>query len=93
MKVDDKVSWESHGPRGYTVKYGVIVQVVPPGELPRETEFIARGLRFMYGYGREADIGTPRKNESYLVEVPGKTAKAMPKLYWPRVSQLKLQTP
>ena len=30
-----------------------------------------------------------RKGESYLVEVPGKTSKAQPKLYWPVVSLLK----
>lgn len=89
FKVGDKVHWESHGPRGYTIKNGIVVQVVPAGELPREYEFIARNVRFMYGYGRETDIGNPRKSESYLVEVlGGKTGAAATRLYWPHVSKL-----
>jgi len=96
LKVGDKVHWESQAASSWTVKRGTVVAIVPPGKLPHQTDFGKANRHDCYdisyiflNYTRMYDSIIPRKHESYLIEVPGgKTAKAMPRLYWPRASQL-----
>jgi len=89
MKVGDLVEWESQAAAYWTTKAGKIVAIVPDDVNPLKTGF---GRKAYYeNTHRIMFDGGYRPHKSYLVEVPGgKTAKAMPKLYWPRVNQLKL---
>ncbi len=98
FKVGDKVKWESQAAASWTIKRGKIVAIVPKGISPRHTDFgkvnnldVAFGRTVAPNYRVMFD-GWPRNHESYLVEVPGgKTSKAMPRLYWPFASKLKLE--
>ncbi len=100
FKVGDKVAWESQAAASWTVKRGKVVAVVPAGILPRDTDFGKAEKRtsrwgyanYFLGHKVKFDSVIPRNHKSYLVEVPGgKTAKAMPRLYWPHASKLKLE--
>lgn len=76
FKIGDTVAWTSSASGGTTSKSGTIVQVVPIGSRP----------------GREWGLdapGSPRDHISYVVAVKvGKTDKAKPRHYWPRVAAL-----
>ena len=75
FRLGDKVQWRSQA-GGYTVdKVGVVVAIVPAGADPWEC----------LPPGTSGDFGFSRDHESYLV-MRGKR----PKLYWPRVTALKL---
>lgn len=69
-----KVKWVSQANGGWKEKVGTVVEVVDANYPPKSP----------------AGSGWMRNHESYIVSVPGKTAKAKPKLYWPRVSALKV---
>lgn len=76
----DTVAWTSQS-GGYTrTKVGIVEEVVPAKGLPSRD-------RFPQLY-RNAGVGLPRDHVSFVVRVPGKTAKAAGTLYWPRVSGL-----
>lgn len=79
FKVGDNVKWMSQAQGCATVKYGVVLGVIPAGgDFPPLAE---DGRVSHYGGG------DPRNHESYLVEVPSKK-DGKPHLYWPRVSAL-----
>lgn len=86
MQIGDKVTWRSQAAGSTTEKIGEIVVVVPAGKHPHEAmsvELKRQNLPRRYD-------GWPRDHESYIVAVKkGKTDKALPVLYWPRVSGLK----
>lgn len=87
FNIGDQVEWESQANSSWTTKRGEIVAIVFAGHHPRE---ILDSNEFAK-YNRAALDGTtePRNHMSYLVAVkPSGSAK--PKLYWPRVSKLKL---
>lgn len=77
FKIGDQVVWVSGASGVQKEKRGKIEVVIPPHK------------RLTRAQQEEADAyGAPRDHESYLVRVPGKTAKAKGKLYWPRTSTL-----
>ena len=73
FKLNDKVVWRSQAQGMWRQKVGTIVQVIPPNGDPPKL----------------IGSGWARDHESYVVSVPGKTARAEPKLYWPVASLLK----
>lgn len=80
FKLGDTTTWTSQS-SGYTrTKTGIVEEVVPPGGMPDRQ-------RFEHLY-KGPGVGLPRDHESYVVRVPGKTAKAAGKLYWPRAAGL-----
>lgn len=86
-KKGDVVEWRSQAGGNTTKKTGTVVAVVPAGLHPARrvnADPAIATLTRMYDGGE-------RDHESYIVAVKvGKTEKAWPKLYWPRVSTLKL---
>jgi hypothetical protein len=83
FKVGDKVQWESQAAGFLKKKQGEIFRVITKWEAPMPGDFPDHKTMF------DGD-GMARGHYSYLVEVPGgKTDKATPKLYWPRVKNLK----
>ena len=75
FNIGDTVTWWSSSNGSRTEKTGKVVAVIPLGVSPN-------------GWGLDAP-GCWRDHESYIVEVKvGKTARAKPKNYWPRVSAL-----
>jgi len=85
FKLGDQVKWTSQAAGSTTTKTGEVVVIVPAGKTPREA---------MTDEQRRSSLpkrydGWPRDHESYIVKVKiGKTDKAMPALYWPRVKGL-----
>lgn len=79
FQVGDEVTWTSQS-SGYTrTKTGTIEEVVPVGKQPdRKFEQLYRGT----------GVGIGRDHVSYVVQVPGKTAKSAGTLYWPRAASL-----
>lgn len=83
FRVGDKVRWKPRAAGYFKVKKGKVIAVIPVGEVARPQDWLFHRCMF------DGD-GGPRNHESYLIEVPGgKTGTATPKLYWPRVSQLR----
>lgn len=80
FKVGDPVTWGSQSSGSYTVKDGIVVAVVPPGE--NATANVPGEMKLMKG----CSLGV-RKEESYLVQVDNK-----PILYWPRTKHLEFTT-
>lgn len=88
FKVGDRVTWTSQSQGSTTTKSGEIIAIVPAGSTPHRIMLPDkyRNCRCMYD-------GMRRDHESYIVAViPGKTGKASPQLYWPRVSLLSLSS-
>jgi len=79
-KEGDRVTWESQAQGWWNKKTGVIVQVVPAGELPDRDRFLS-----LY---KGAGIGMARNHESYVVQLNQEKPHRVPKFYWPRVSAL-----
>lgn len=78
FKVGMTVEWRSSANGSTKHKVGEIVAVVPAKQRPAP--------KF-----RLDSSGLPRDHESYVIAVKcGKTDKAKPKLYWPRVAALQL---
>lgn len=80
MKIGTRVTWKSQSQAFIKKKVGVIIAVVPAGKSPHD--YIPQGYRCNSSDG----FGLSRNHESYLVKVDGKGKR----LYWPRVSYLKL---
>lgn len=94
FKVGDPVVWSSQAGGCKTTKAGRVLLVVPAGVRPYKALENALGSlsAVLHGYICHAiDARTlPRKEESYIVEVPGKP-KGKWRLYWPTVPNLKLE--
>ncbi|MDN7577451.1 hypothetical protein QZM25_33080 [Burkholderia contaminans] len=80
FKVGDKVTWVSQAGGHTKVKSGVVEEIVKPGARPSREAFES----LYTGNG----IGAPRNHQSYVVRVPGATAKAAGAVYWPRAASL-----
>lgn len=80
FNVGDRVEWESQSAGSMKKKVGTVVAINPPnGNEHIKEKWGLNGA----GYARD--------HESYIVAVKaGKTDKAKPKHYWPRVSALRL---
>ena len=86
MQIGDKVTWRSQAAGSTTDKTGEIVVVVPAFKCPHEA--MSDKLK-QKKLPRRYD-GFLRDHESYIVAVKvGKTDKARPALYWPRVLSLR----
>jgi hypothetical protein len=80
ISLGDTVKWSSQS-AGYTKeKTGIVEEVVSAKGVPSRE-------RFPQLY-KSAGVGLPRDHVSYVVRVPGKTAKSAGTAYWPRVSGL-----
>jgi hypothetical protein len=80
FKIGDRVAWESQSHGSMKTKVGTVVAINPPNGI--EHVKVKWGL-IGSGYARD--------HQSYIVAVKaGKTDKAKPKHYWPRVSALRL---
>lgn len=87
FKLGDQVTWESGSQGTYTEKVGTVVAVVRPGDDP---PFV----RFIDSHSYTIGGGWNRTHRSYLISVPSPAdSKAQPRLYWPRVSGLRLACP
>jgi len=92
MQVGTAVEWcsQSKG-SGFTRKEGAVVIVVPPSYRGNVASlFRSKGLDLsQYNTAKLTTKHLERTQESYIIAVKaGKTAKAKPLLYWPRVSDL-----
>jgi hypothetical protein len=80
FKLGDRVEWESQSSGSTTKKVGTVVAINPPNCIEH----------LMAKWGLKG-AGYPRDHKSYIIAVKaGKTDKAKPKHYWPRVSALRL---
>lgn len=80
FKLGDRVEWESQSAGSMVKKSGVVVAINPPG-----------GIEHVKTKWKLNGAGHSRNHESYIISVKvGKTDKAKPKYYWPRVSALRL---
>ena len=68
----DAIAWDTHGGRHYKRQMGMVVEVVPAGQLPTK-------------YRAETTI--PRDHESYVV-LAYRDSRTKAAYYWPRVSGL-----
>lgn len=73
FQIGNRVQWSSQAHGSHKTKEGVVVAVVPAGQLPDRTRF--------YKLHRGSGVGMPRDHESYVVEVGRKP-------YWPRANKL-----
>ncbi|MGQ0710882.1 MAG: hypothetical protein ACT4NV_14185 [Rhodoferax sp.] len=73
-----KVTWSSQANGSATEKTGIVEVIKAPMEWLSQDQRIETD-----SYGR------PRAVESYLVRVPGKTARSKGKLYWPLTQKLR----
>jgi hypothetical protein len=71
--LNQTVRWTSQAQGFAKTKVGVIVEVVPSGQLPDHDKFLS-----LY---RGSGVGAPRNHTSYVVKVGSK-------IYWPRASKL-----
>lgn len=79
FKLGDRVEWESQSAGSMVKKIGVVVAINPPG-----------GIEHVKVKWKLNGAGYARDHESYIIAVKvGKTDKAKPKHYWPRVSALR----
>lgn len=83
MKLGDKVEWTSQAGGVVAMKMGNIVLVIPANtplqnEMLRNSDLGLQELRWEF-----SDPSKSRSHESYLVQVEDR-------LYWPRVSGLRL---
>lgn len=75
FKVGDQVTWTSQSGSYVKTKIGTVISIIPKGARP--------SMEILPG------AGWGRDHPSYLVSVPGKTARAKGKLYWPNVKHLR----
>ena len=85
FNLGDAVTWTSQSAGVVKNKTGIVEQVVAPKTYPDRERFVQ-----LY---RGPGVGLSREHESYVVRVPGKTAKAAGKLYWPRANTLAHASP
>lgn len=84
FNVGDKVRWESASGGYVKGKRGTVVCVVPAGESPSK---YAKQCAEELGV-KPVEVGLARGHSSYLVHVPGKTARGKGKLYFPLTQKL-----
>lgn len=85
FKVGDKVKWSSQAQGSWRTKTGTVVEVVSPGNLPTRERFVS-----LY---TGAGCGSPRKHESYVVEVYANPEKKTGRsFYWPLANKLRIVT-
>lgn len=82
IQLNSVVTWSSQSGGYIKTKTGTVEQVVAPKTKPDRERF-----EQLY---RNAGVGSPRDHVSYVVRVPGKTAKSAGQVYWPRTSALRL---
>lgn len=87
FKIGDKVEWTSSAAGTTKTKQGSVIAVLPEGGMPRDV--IRLEEQRLYKVMVDAR-SLYRNHESYLVSVPTKSGRGRPRLYWPRVSALKL---
>ncbi|MCP3965621.1 MAG: hypothetical protein GY718_04595 [Lentisphaerae bacterium] len=83
----DDVRWSSQAQGTWKKKTGQIIAVVPPRSQPEDTLY-QKNINTAEYYSYE--FGNPRDHESYIIAVNGKTNRAKPRLYWPKVKGLEL---
>ena len=84
LQIGDTVKWSSQAQGWEKLKIGKVIGVVPTGEFALKT---AQSIKERFSSA--CDFGAyPRDHESYLVLVHPEKGKALPKLYYPRVSAL-----
>lgn len=94
FKLGESVSWKSQAGGSTKKKTGTVVGIVPAGPRKGLFKYIIPSLSFdeahqKFNLSPIDCAGLSRNHESYLVSVQdGKTDKAKPKIYWPRVSSL-----
>lgn len=86
FKLGDTVTWTSQANAGYKRKTGKIIVILPANSKPYS--FISEEIFFKYNCAAVDPRSLPRNHRSYLVSIENGNAK--PKLYWPRVSLLKI---
>ena len=80
FKLGDRVAWESQSRGSMKTKVGTVVAINPPNGIEH--------VKVKWGL---VGSGYARDHQSYIVAVKvGKTDKAKPKYYWPRVTALRL---
>jgi hypothetical protein len=86
-KLGDIVTWTSQANSRTTTKTGKIVARIPAGRLIQYYLHLPPGVRAQC---KRFDSSTviPRREDSFLVIVPGLTEKRKSTLYWPRTSGL-----
>ena len=88
FQLGQRVLWTSSANGTTKEKRGEIVAVIAPRQAPYQHEIYGGDFHARYKSLVDSRSLT-RKEESYLIAVPGKTKRARPRLYWPRVSALK----
>lgn len=86
FKKGDMVCWTSQAGGYHTTKTGKIIAVVPPNQCPRDVLPEAASKQFRTTIDPRS-FGM-RKEESYVVVVPGKTPRQSGVMYWPLTSRL-----
>lgn len=91
FKIGDKVTWSSQSGGSTTTKSGEVAGIVPPRTYCNWHDLRGCNIDEKYKTLTRRFDGGLRNHESYIVMVKtGKTDKASPVLYWPRVSSLRL---
>lgn len=80
FSMGDIVTWTSQAAGVAKTKTGTVEQVVAAKGYPDRERFPK-----LY---KSSGVGLPRDHVSYVVRVPGKTAKSEGTTYWPRASAL-----
>lgn len=92
--IEDRVRWGSQASGHYRLKVGTVVAVIPAGQDTRAVHDQIRKLNQEHNCTQsQFGFGNARDHESYLILVDYPGTKKRPKIYWPRVSQLKAGTP
>jgi hypothetical protein len=91
FKIGDEVTWKSQANGSSVVKTGLVFCVVKAGQpMNRVKAQSALSAQYCDSATWATDFGGfPRKEQSYLVVVPGSVTRA-PRVYWPRTSALSL---
>ncbi len=80
LSVGTKVRWTSQAQGHTRTKEGVIVDVIPPKQVPSTLKWPPLA---------QSGIGSSRQEVSYVIKVPPPPGSAaMPKIYWPRTAAL-----
>lgn len=82
IQIGDTVTWRSQANGHWKRKRGVVRAVVEAGDKPQRRAFLLdreHGAKWCIVF----DGFTPARKRRYLVEVPGSSARAKPRLYCP----------
>lgn len=89
FQLGEQVTWITKGNGTEIQRTGIVVLIIPRGILPMPTvrSFCKRnGLR-------TPELGGSRQHESYIIAVPGETIRHKPRIFWPRLTELRLGLP